>query len=116
MIFALTYRERPPIDYVMLAEPRMPVKCVGCGYCCLKKTCTFGVQRHPGSKGGRCPELRWNGRRYLCAIMDASRDGSYYRMELRAGAGCLTTLNPWRQVVRERSDDEMFEIRQREGS
>jgi hypothetical protein len=32
-------------------------------------------------------------------------------MELRAGAGCVTYLNPWREDVRERSDGEMLAIR-----
>ncbi len=95
----------------MFTEPRIPKPCVGCGYCCLKKTCTFGAARHPGSEEGRCPELYWNGSRYLCRVMDLPRTGDYYRMELRAGAGCVTSLNPWRVEVRERTDDEMFRIR-----
>jgi hypothetical protein len=95
----------------MLAEPRMPLPCTGCGYCCLKKTCTFGKARHPDAVEGRCPELIWNGKRYLCGIMDLPRTGDYYRMELRAGAGCVTALNPWRDDVRERSDEEMISIR-----
>lgn len=95
----------------MFAEPRMPTPCVGCGYCCLKNTCTFGIIMHPESNAGRCPELAWNGCRYLCRIMDLTRSGDYYRMELRAGAGCVTVLNPWRGEVRERSDEEMRAIR-----
>ncbi len=84
---------------------------MGCGYCCLKKTCTFGAIRHPDSVDGRCPDLHWNGSRYLCGIMDLPRSGDYYRMELRAGAGCVTSLNPWREDVRQRSDEEMRAIR-----
>ena len=99
----------------MFVEPRMPVPCVGCGYCCLLKTCTFGKQMHPGIEG-RCPELDWNGGRYVCRIMDLPRTGDYYRMELRAGAGCVTAWNPWRDDVRERSDREMVEIRKKQGN
>lgn len=98
--------------FAMFVEPRMPAPCLGCGYCCLKKTCTFGRLNHPEAESGRCPELQWNGKRYVCGIMSDPRSGDYFRMELRAGQGCVTASNPWRQEIRERSDEEMLHIRQ----
>jgi hypothetical protein len=95
----------------MFVEPTMPITCVGCGYCCFEKTCTFGKLRYPKEMDGRCPELKWNGKRYRCGMMDLPRTGYYYRMELRAGAGCVTSLNPWRDDVRERTDEEISELR-----
>jgi hypothetical protein len=81
--------------------------CVGCGYCCIKNTCTFGRYRHPEAEGRRCPELFWNGKRYVCRMMDLPRMGDFYRDQLQVGDGCASYLNPWREEVRERREDEI---------
>ncbi|HOD35087.1 MAG TPA: hypothetical protein PLR20_05490 [Syntrophales bacterium] len=84
--------------------------CVGCGYCCVARTCTFGVSRHPEALDRVCPELQWNGRRYICKLMQIEgRTGSFYRMELRCGNGCVSQ-NPWRRDVRERTPDEIAAV------
>ena len=78
--------------------------CTGCGYCCITQTCTFGVSLHPEALGERCPELQWTGERYICRLMTVKgRMGDFYRMELRCGNGCVSSANPWRGDVRERS-------------
>jgi hypothetical protein len=85
--------------------------CVGCGFCCVTRTCTFGVSRHPDALDWVCPELHWNGQRYICRLMQVEgRMGQFYRTELRCGNGCVSTLNPWRTDVRERTPEEIASI------
>lgn len=36
--------------------------------------------------------------------------GQFYRMELRCGNGCVSSQNPWRADVRERTPEEMAAI------
>ena len=80
--------------------------CVGCGFCCVTRTCTFGVSRHPEARDRVCPELHWNGHRYICRLMQIEgRMGQFYRMELRCGNGCVSSQNPWRADVRERTPE-----------
>lgn len=87
----------------------MARQCVGCGYCCIRGMCTYGRCRHPeaAKEGRRCPELHWNGKRYVCRMMDLPGMGSFYRTELQVGGGCASYLNPWRNDVRERREDEI---------
>ena len=90
----------------MLREPVEKQSCVGCGYCCIRNTCTYGVAKHPRDRDKTCPELSWTGVRYTCKLMAAdNRLADFYRRELQAGGGCRSYLNPWRQDVRERKED-----------
>ena len=93
----------------MLDDIRKPRECIGCGYCCIRGMCTFGRYRHPqaAQNGKRCPELIWNGRRYLCRMMDLPGMGDFYRGQLQVGDGCASYMNPWREDIRERRDDEI---------
>jgi len=47
----------------------------------------------------RCPALYWNGKRYCCALADISKAA---RRSLQIGAGCTSSLNSWREDVKER--------------
>ena len=81
--------------------------CVGCGYCCIKNTCTYGLYRHPDAQYRKCPELEWTGQRYVCRMMNLSGSmGGFYRELLQAGRGCRSYLNPWRKDIRERHGNE----------
>jgi hypothetical protein len=71
--------------------------CLGSGYCCLKAQCVASVRLHGVQE--RCPELQWDGTRYLCGLM-LGEEGEYYRRDLYAGAGCSSPLSGWRQDVR----------------
>jgi len=81
--------------------------CVGCGYCCIRNTCTYGLHRHPDARGRQCPELVWTGQRYICQMMDLPDNmGVFYRELLQAGRGCRSYLNPWRHDIKRRNGDE----------
>jgi hypothetical protein len=85
--------------------------CVGCGYCCIRQTCTFGIQRHPLATGEVCPELTWNGGRYVCRMMTLpDMMTTFYREQLQAGLGCRSYFNPWRKDVRKRSQAELKDM------
>lgn len=85
-------------------------ECVGCGYCCIKAQCWIGAKhtdRHVMEKWrfgrDRCPFLKWEGQRYVCTLMLRDDEiGAQAREELSVGAGCSSSLNSWRQDVRER--------------
>ncbi len=75
--------------------------CVGCGFCCIKTPCHVAMRLYPGVK--HCPQLQWNGSRYVCGLMIlADPLGAEYRKQLYAGAGCCCTLNDWRRDVKKR--------------
>lgn len=81
-------------------------RCVGCGYCCFRQTCTFGLILHPEAKDRVCPELRWNGSRYVCRLVEMSGSlGTFYREYLKVGQGCRAYANPWRKDVRCRDSE-----------
>ena len=81
--------------------------CVGCGYCCIRNTCAFGVALHPDAGDRNCPELEWTGSRYVCRLMAPSHPlADFYRHELQSGGGCRSFNNPWRQEVRQRTSEE----------
>ena len=87
----------------MLRKPVEKQSCVGCGYCCIRNTCSFGVAKHPQDLDKTCPELSWTGTRYTCKLMAADNKlADFYRRELLAGGGCRYFNNPWRQDVRKR--------------
>jgi hypothetical protein len=91
----------------MMREVSDRHECVGCGYCCIRQTCTFGLHRHPGDPDRRCPELKWNGKRYLCGLMaETGGMSDFIREQLQAGLGCRSYHNPWRSEVRERTGEE----------
>jgi hypothetical protein len=76
--------------------------CVGCGYCCIKTPC--GVAQRLHNRGiERCPELHWDGSRYVCQLTTKDGEiGENYRKELYIGAGCCSGLNTWRKDVKPR--------------
>jgi hypothetical protein len=76
-------------------EVKIPL-CVGCGYCCLKAPCCFAVQKYLLDPGERCPSLYWNGEMYRCADYDPEV------WEREFGIGCSSSLNTWRQEVKQR--------------
>ena len=79
-------------------------ECVGCGFCCMKTPCDVSRRLYPGAE--RCPELRWNGERYICNLMTISGPlGDLYKKELHAGAGCCAGLNSWRNDVKKREPE-----------
>jgi len=81
--------------------------CVGCGYCCSIAPCTASVRLYPGAKV--CPQLIWEGERYRCGLMTISGTiGPAYRLELAAGAGCCSNLNPWRKNVKKRINTKIY--------
>ncbi len=84
---------------------------MGCGYCCIRQTCTSGRQRHPDAAGRTCPELAWNGSRYICRMMTLpDRMTAFYREQLQTGLGCRSYGNPWRNDVRKRTEEEMASV------
>lgn len=85
-------------DWKIQAKP-----CVGCGYCCMKTKCGAGQRLYPSAE--TCPALVWSPSdlRYYCDLMTLpGKVGEGYRDELYAGAGCCSSLNSWRQDVKER--------------
>ncbi len=71
--------------------------CIGCGYCCIKAQCIPG-QEHYG-RHDVCPGLYWNGRRYLCRLIEESETA---RAMLQVDEGCCRPLNHWRRDVWQR--------------
>jgi hypothetical protein len=71
--------------------------CVGCGYCCTKRVCTFGKT----DGRGICTSLYWNEvkRMYRCRLVESHRTMAKV---LYVGSGCPSNLNTWRRDVRER--------------
>ncbi|HRT26827.1 MAG TPA: hypothetical protein P5308_07420 [Syntrophales bacterium] len=85
--------------------------CVGCGFCCIRQTCTFGCQRHPESLGKVCPELEWNGNRYVCRLLKTPGPMVFfYKEELQVGGGCRSYLNPWRKDIRPRTKEDLTDL------
>lgn len=84
--------------------------CVGCGYCCIKTPCDVSRRVH-GNGVTQCPELQWNGERYICKIIVGPLS-KRYKEELYIGEGCCSNLNSWRQEVkpRLREDDTKLSI------
>ena len=78
-------------------------ECVGCGFCCLKAKCDAAMRIHPSAT--RCPELAWNGKRYVCHLATLPGQlGFDYREELHIGAGCCCAMNTWRLDVKNRNE------------
>lgn len=76
-------------------------ECVGCGFCCIKTPCHVAMRLYPGVK--HCPQLQWEGSRYICGLMTLQGDlGADYRKQLYAGDGCCCSLNTWRRDVKQR--------------
>jgi len=73
-------------------------ECIGCGFCCRKAPCQI-AQRIHGSGITECPELQWNGSRWICGAVHRARGplADQYRRELAIGAGCCCGLNDYRQ-------------------
>lgn len=89
---------RNEVEAIQVAE------CVGCGYCCKKAPCVASTRLYPGAR--YCPQLIWGDDlgRYLCHLsMIPGSVGEKYRQELSIGAGCSSSLNTWRQDVRQRN-------------
>ena len=89
----------------MMGRTRPREECVGCGYCCIQKPCSFCCSMYPEivAAGDMCPLLVWNGKRYECTLVTMpGKEGRYYRDMLWVGKGCRQYLNPWRQDVRKR--------------
>jgi len=96
----------------MLRDAVEKVPCIGCGYCCIRNTCTFGVARHPKDREKICPELEWTGIRYICRLMaPANKLADFYRSELQTDGGCRSFKNPWRNDIRERKENEALPVR-----
>ena len=77
--------------------------CNGCGFCCTKALCEAAQRLYRGAT--QCPQLLWNEgqARYVCGLMSIPGPlGQNYREELHAGAGCCSSLNSWRQDVKQR--------------
>lgn len=82
------------------------MKCVGCGYCCMKAPCGVAVRLH-GTGLSRCPHLKWKGSRYVCLLMVGDSEvAREYRRELFAGIGCCSGMNSWRKDVKPRRGEE----------
>lgn len=73
-------------------------KCVGCGYCCIEMPCFLVMKIHGPTR--KCPELFWNGERYICGIME------YRREREEVNDSCLCPSNTWRLDVKQRKEDE----------
>ncbi len=89
----------------MMGRIRPKEECVGCGYCCIQKPCSFCKIMYPEDVAGGtiCPLLEWNGEKYTCRlVMMPGYDGNFYRYALGVGRGCRNYLNPWRKDVRPR--------------
>ena len=71
--------------------------CVGCGYCCKQATCSLGVKLH-GAKYP-CPELRWIGEQYRCALVEQGQEAIIDALYI--GSGCCSLLNSWRKEKRD---------------
>jgi len=61
--------------------------CMGCGYCCKKATCVFGL-------GSPCAYLTQHDGRYWCSLILI---GAMPDEALDIGAGCCSSLNSDRQ-------------------
>lgn len=73
-------------------RPIVTVPCVGCGYCCKKVQCQGSLFKH--GKMQTCPELQWNGKRYIC------KQAKAWEGELDIGGGCCASLfNSYREAM-----------------
>jgi hypothetical protein len=68
--------------------------CAGCGFCCVKAPCVVSIEVY--GQTDRCPALYWNGQMYRCGL------AKLWTEELAIGEGCSSSLNDWRQDVKER--------------
>ena len=76
--------------------------CIGCGYCCISVPCD--TSRRIYSNGvTQCPELEWNGERYICKLTTGHLS-ERYKEELYIGKGCCSNLNSWRKEVKPRRE------------
>lgn len=85
-------------------------ECNGCGYCCTKVPCDASRRLYPGAEV--CPALIWveDVKMHRCSLMQIGGElGAIYRKELSAGAGCCSNLNSWRQDVKRRTRDDIFD-------
>lgn len=73
-------------------------ECVGCGFCCIKSPCMTS-KRIYGNGIRECPELEWDGKRYICKLCFEDILGEIYREELFIGTGCSSNLNSWRKEI-----------------
>lgn len=46
--------------------------CNGCGECCKEMPCSLAIRIH-GTTFKKCPELKWDGTRYWCNIVQLRR-------------------------------------------
>jgi len=80
-------------------------ECVGCGYCCIKATCSAGQRLYGETRP--CPALRWDEveNRHFCKLCEFGGIlGETYREELAVGAGCCMSLfNEWRENLQDRT-------------
>jgi len=77
------------------------MKCVGCGFCCIKSPCGLELMVHGNNL--QCPELLWNQEknRYFCNfVLKKEIDIT----PLYIGEGCCCGLNSWRQKVQPRRE------------
>lgn len=76
--------------------------CVGCGYCCKKAPCAFGV-KHFGYHDPPCKGLVHNEGRYWCLLVTNALNGvGPWPLEevmgsLAIGEGCCSSLNSSRR-------------------
>jgi len=82
--------------------------CIGCGYCCMKSPCAVSLFAKYW-KNGSCQALKWNGKRYVCLyIIDAKEIKRTEReFDLAIGAGCCSSMNTWRNEVKNRDDEDI---------
>lgn len=78
-------------------------KCVGCGYCCIRAMCRFGLDKHGYHKV--CPSLFWDGKKYRCDLVKENYKNIVEAMEINIG--CCSNLNTWRNNVKERNFEEI---------
>jgi len=82
--------------------------CVGCGFCCLQAKCQAAIRLYGPS--GTCKSLIWNDneKRYFCDLMLLpGKIGEKYKEELYAGEGCCSSLNSWRNDIKNRTPIEV---------
>lgn len=81
--------------------------CVGCGYCCTTSVCIVGVihlSLSPTDARLPCPALEFRDGRHWCGLIDKfeGEDKKLITELLSIGAGCCSSLNTWRNEIKDR--------------
>jgi hypothetical protein len=87
----------------MTRRKKLEYECVGCGFCCLEVLCDTAIEKHGYIEP--CPELFWNGTRYLCKLLPENKK---HQKVIEFGTGCACP-NTCRLDIRPRTREDLMQ-------